>query len=502
MATLSGTLLIIGIALVVIISLAMGVFVGWHLRGQRSVNSDAPSPPAAPPKPQLAASQAASPAKPQTKQAAKPEAKPQAKQDAKPQPKHEAQPEAKPAVAVEPEQVRRLLGQLHELTDQATSGVGTHSSRVEEISDQLRTLCSGEQPLEQFVLDAARQLVQANEKLRAELDSTKGQLQEHARQIESHMAEARTDGLCGVANRRAFDEELSRRFRELNTEGRGFSLILLDVDHFKKFNDTHGHQAGDEVLRTTGKVLSENVRECDIVARYGGEEFAVIVPDASFRQAQATAEQLRAAVAKREIAFEGRMLQVTASLGVAEAAPQQDPAALISGADQALYAAKANGRNRAYFFNGQSCEFIDPEWFAENRDILEQVEQQIDEEIRTGKPVDRRNQPRRPFPTNQFIAPYAEGQMPTREMFRQVPCHDISAGGFSFLSPDPPDFEQFVVALGVPPNVTYLTAKVVHTTVTDSGPVPMFLVGCRFTGRINLDAEGGESVAATASASA
>lgn len=474
MATLSGALLIIGIALAVAISLATGAFVGWHLRGQRGVNlvDKAPQAEPEPLAPDFAPQQDASPASPE------------------------------PVAALQPEQVRRLLGQLHELTEQATRGVGTHSSRVEEISEQLRTLCSGQQPLEQFVLDAARQLVQANEKLRAELDSAKGQLQEHAEQIESHMAEARTDGLCGVANRRAFDEELARHFRELDAEGRGFSLILLDVDHFKKFNDTHGHQAGDEVLRTTGKVLSENVRECDIVARYGGEEFAVIVPGASFHEAQGTAEKLREAVAAREIPFDGRTLHVTASLGVAEAARQQDPASLISGADQALYAAKANGRNRAYFFNGQSCEFIDPDWFVENRVIIEQVEQQLDEEIRTGKPVDRRDQPRRPFPTGQFIAPYAEGQVPTREMFRQVPCHDISSGGFSFLLPDPPDFELFVVALDAPPKVTCLTAKVVHTTVTDSGPMPMYLVGCRFTGRIDLEPEGANTVVTTSASSA
>ncbi len=468
MAAVSSSILILGIVVVIAVSLAMGVLVGWHLRGYHAV-------PVAP-KPERAAAVAKhAPTAPQ--------------------------PFASPPTGdgIPPDQVRELLAQIYRLADQATAGMGKHTSRVESISRELTLHCSGEAPLEQVVLDAAKQLLQANEQLRSELHNARDQLQEHARKIESHMVEARTDGLCGVANRRAFDEELARHYRDLEEEGRTFSLILLDVDHFKKFNDAHGHQAGDEVLRSTSKVLQENVRQCDTVARYGGEEFAVIVPDASFFEAQALAEQIRAAVAAAEIRFQGQSLRVSASLGVAEAGPGQGMEALVKGADQAMYAAKQNGRNRAYFFNGQSCEYIDPQWFEENRDMIEQVEQQLDEELRTGKPVDRRNQPRRPFPTSQFIAPYFDGQLPTREMFRQVPCHDISSGGFSFLLPEPPDFQSFVVALGVPPKATYLTARVIHTTVTHSGPVPMCLVGCRFTGRVDLSADSADAATPAAS---
>ena len=393
------------------------------------------------------------------------------------------------APAIDPEQLRLLLNQLQLLTERATSGMGEHTSRVEKISQSLASLGPAEEPLEHAVLNAAQQLLQANEQLRSELDSAKGQLQEHAKRIESHMAEARTDALAGVANRRAFDEALARHYEDLQKYDRGFSLILLDVDHFKKFNDCHGHLAGDEVLRATARILSENVRDCDFVARYGGEEFAVIVPQASFFEAQELAEKLRAAVAAEKIEFQGRTLQVTASFGVAEARKGWGVPTLIKGADQALYAAKENGRNQAYLFNGTGCERIDPDWFESNRDMIEQVERQIDEEIRTGQPIDRRNQPRRPFRTNQFIAPCASGELPTREMFRQVPCHDISSGGFSFLLPEPPEFRNIVVALGAPPKVTYLAALVVHTRVHNSGPVPMYLVGCRFIGRVELDAE-------------
>jgi diguanylate cyclase len=440
-----GPLLILGVGVVVLVSLTAGAAVGWHLRGIRSGAIDlAPADPA--------------PADPQ-------------------------------ASDLQPEQIRELLAQLVRLTERATSDMGAHSSRVERISREIASVGAGGGPLDNVVLGAAQQLLQANEQLRAELNAAKGQLQHHAQKIEAHIAEARTDALCGVANRRAFDEELSRRFEALEAEGKSFSVILLDVDHFKRFNDQHGHQAGDEVLRAAGRVLAANVRDCDFVARYGGEEFAVIVPEGSFVEAQEIAERVRLALADLRIEHQGKTLQVTASLGVAEARPGQDPRAVVQNADRALYAAKENGRNRTYFFNGQTCEQFDAAWFESNRDMLEAVQQQLEEEERTGTPIDRRGQPRRPFPTNQFIAPYLNGKLPTREMFQQVLCHDISSGGFSFLLPQPPAFDSIIVALGMPPNVTYLSGRVVHTSASSPNGQSMVLVGCRFLGRVELNIE-------------
>lgn len=449
MADALGSLLILGVGVVVLVSLTAGTVVGWHLRGFRASSGE---PPAGPPSGDNP---------------------------------HDGESKA----SLEPEQIKTLLEQLRRLTDRASSGMGAHSSRVEKISREIVANCSGADPLENAVLGAAQQLLQANEQLRAELDAAKGQLQNHAQRIEAHMAEARTDGLCGIANRRAFDEELQRRFEALEQEGKSFSLILLDVDHFKRFNDEHGHRAGDEVLRAAGRVLAENVRDCDIVARYGGEEFAVIVPEASFLEAQVIAERLRTSLAEQRIVHEGKTLKVTASLGVAEARPAQNPGAVVQHADQALYAAKQNGRNRTYFFNGQTCEHFNAAWFESNRDMLDAVQQQLDEEERTGTPIDRRGQPRRPFPTNQFIAPYLNGQLPTRDMFQQVLCHDISSGGFSFLLPQPPRFDSIIVALGMPPNVTYLTGRIVHTSASNPNGQSMYLVGCRFMGRVELNIE-------------
>jgi diguanylate cyclase (GGDEF)-like protein len=376
--------------------------------------------------------------------------------------------------------------------------MGAHSARVEKISREMTSLGANADPAGNAVLGAARELLQANERLRAELDAAKGDLQRHAQKLETHMAEARTDGLCGIANRRAFDEELARRLEATELERKSFSLIMLDIDHFKRFNDLHGHQAGDEILRTTGRVLTDAVRHCDVVSRYGGEEFAVIVPGCSFVEAKEIAERIRLALAGQRIEHQGKTLRVTASLGVAEARPGHNPGAVVKHADQALYAAKNNGRNRTYFFNGQSCEHVNAAWFEENRDMLAAVHEQLDEDERTGAPIDRRGQPRRPFPTNQFIAPYRDGKLPTREMFQQVLCHDISSGGFSFILPHPPEFDSIVVALGMPPNVTYLSGQIVHSRATNPDGQSLYIVGCRFLGRVQLDIQCADASVATA----
>lgn len=456
-------------------SLALGSMLGWHIRGYRdAAESPPPSPtPVAPPR---APAATAAPA-------------PAVASGLVPADQHgPTAPPPAPPPGLEPAKVRELLERIHQLADSAAAGVGEHTSRVEQISQELASLSADGAPLEEAILSAAARLVDANEHLEAELATAKNQLDEHAKQIESHMAEARTDGLVGVANRRAFDEELERQCKALQTNGLPFYLVLLDVDHFKKFNDRHGHQAGDEVLKGVGRILSETVREQDFVARYGGEEFAVIVPETTTRDAKATAEQIRSAVESGRFDYKGQQLQVTASLGMAGASAGQEPKSLIQRADEALYAAKHNGRNRAYFFNGQSCEAIDPAWFEANADVVQAVQRELDE-ANNAQASNRRNHARRPFPTHQYVAPFLDNTLPALTEFYQVQCHDISPTGFSYLLAKPAEHQSIVVALGSPPNVTYLTARVMHSTMTHSGNKPMFLIGCRFTGRIEPQGE-------------
>jgi diguanylate cyclase (GGDEF)-like protein/PAS domain S-box-containing protein len=153
---------------------------------------------------------------------------------------------------------------------------------------------------------------------------------------------ADTDALTGLANRRTFDTALERELARAKRSGEQVTLLMLDVDHFKNFNDDYGHQAGDEVLRKVGAALSANSRDFDTVARYGGEEFAVIMPSCTIRESLISAERLRSAIAT----LDGPS-PIAASGGVAtypNHAP--DPDMLVRAADEALYEAKRSGRDR------------------------------------------------------------------------------------------------------------------------------------------------------------
>ncbi|HEV3001773.1 MAG TPA: sensor domain-containing diguanylate cyclase [Solirubrobacteraceae bacterium] len=153
---------------------------------------------------------------------------------------------------------------------------------------------------------------------------------------------ATTDGLTGVANRRAFDETLAREFARASRADGPLSLVLLDIDRFKLLNDTHGHLAGDDVLRAVARCLRDEVRLGDSVARYGGEEFAIVLPGMDASGAEAAAERLRLRVAALRPG-----VAVTVSAGVASyPVHATEPVALVRAADGALYASKRDGRDR------------------------------------------------------------------------------------------------------------------------------------------------------------
>jgi diguanylate cyclase (GGDEF)-like protein len=158
---------------------------------------------------------------------------------------------------------------------------------------------------------------------------------------------AMRDGLTGLYNRRAFDDQLRHAFGREDRQKGQLGLVLLDIDHFKKLNDTFGHPAGDAVLRHTAQVVAQHLRRGDEAARFGGEEFALILPGADEPGAMRLAERVRSAVEKAQIVFEGARLSVTVSLGAAVwPSDGKDEETLLAAADRALYAAKQSGRNR------------------------------------------------------------------------------------------------------------------------------------------------------------
>ena len=160
--------------------------------------------------------------------------------------------------------------------------------------------------------------------------------------------QARTDALTGVANRAAFDERLSGELERAQRTQCPLALCFLDIDRFKKFNDTLGHQVGDQVLQAVARALDETVRKMDLMARYGGEEFAVIAPECNLSKASSLAERLRESVEEIQLEVAGEKLRVTTSIGVAFAqwpGYERSPAELIKAADAKLYEAKRSGRN-------------------------------------------------------------------------------------------------------------------------------------------------------------
>jgi diguanylate cyclase (GGDEF)-like protein len=165
-------------------------------------------------------------------------------------------------------------------------------------------------------------------------------------EIEEVNRRAETDALTGLANRRRFDESLQRELSHSDRFGQPVSLVLVDIDHFKTVNDTHGHEAGDAVLRAVARMLADGVRGVDVCARFGGEEMAILLPQTTAAGAFELADRLRRRIAGRPIRHNESDITVTASFGVAsypDVVPVRD--GLFQAADAALYSAKHDGRN-------------------------------------------------------------------------------------------------------------------------------------------------------------
>jgi diguanylate cyclase len=256
-----------------------------------------------------------------------------------------------PAVPREEQrQAKQVLARLRDLASHMATNVGQHSSRVEEINQELTV---NQAPEPEGVISAVARLIESNQSIQSQLSSVETRLHEQAQLVEIKAAEARTDILTNLANRRAFDDKLAACFSDFQRSRQTFSLILGDIDHFKEFNDTHGHQTGDEVLRGTARVLRESAGQSGFVARYGGEELAIVLPATTADKGISVLERTRQAVESARFRTTNSQLRVSMSFGIAESLPGEDAAALIRRADSALYAAKQAGRNRGCWHDGQ-----------------------------------------------------------------------------------------------------------------------------------------------------
>lgn len=232
-------------------------------------------------------------------------------------------------------------GLLHSQLARRTRELEDELEYRRRIEAQLETI---RDELEQRVRERTQDLESRNE----ELSVVRLELETANRRLKRMVA---VDALTGIANRRHFDRTLERELRRARRNDRPLSLVFLDLDGFKRFNDTYGHARGDEVLRQVAQTLDETFRRGgDLVARYGGEEFAVILPDVDSRRAELYAERLRRRIWRLAIQREACELadRVTISGGVATVCPPQIATAdeLLHAADEALYRAKRLGRNR------------------------------------------------------------------------------------------------------------------------------------------------------------
>lgn len=253
-----------------------------------------------------------------------------------------------------------IAQRLQALADEMSSSAQEHRSKLDQASRLLTSGGDSHDPaLTELVVDVIGDVVRANQNLQLKLETAEGRLQEQAVEIEAHISRSLTDPLTGLPNRREFNERLEERMGAWNRRRDVFSLLLIDVDHFKKLNDRHGHLAGDQVLAAIGKALRTAVRREDAVARYGGEEFAVLLPSTSLDQAALVAQKVREAVARVVVNRNNQDIAVTVSGGLAMIEPNERVESLIQRADSALYAAKAAGRNCSFAHNGIDCRLAD-----------------------------------------------------------------------------------------------------------------------------------------------
>ena len=248
-------------------------------------------------------------------------------------------------------EVRQLIQEVLERIVQSGSDFASYACSLDAYAQRLRDV--GDQQILQNLtgemLQDTHQASDSTSDLRDSLANTGEEIADLRAELERVKAEALTDPLTQLANRKAFDEKLVQSMDEGSREGHPVSLLLVDIDNFKSFNDSFGHLVGDKVIKFIGQTLRDQIKGRDVAARFGGEEFAIILPRTSPEGAAKLADDIRHTVDRSRLMRPGShepIREITVSIGVAARRQGEHPLDLVDRADQALYRAKRSGRNR------------------------------------------------------------------------------------------------------------------------------------------------------------
>ena len=245
---------------------------------------------------------------------------------------------------------KQVIRELETISTQVRCHLANHHASVMRFKNRVSEIGKVEDRAPWHELSAeAEQMLRPTLTLATQIAHAYDEIRQQTNQLMT-FADLRTDPLTGLHNRRALDESLQSMTALQARYGKMFSIILVDIDHFKLINDEHGHVYGDQVLREISDVFRECVRDTDVVTRFGGEEFVVLAPETNVNGICILAERIRATVEER--------LTLTVSCGAASGIGNESPEDLIARADSALYSAKAAGRNSIYRHNGKGIDVV------------------------------------------------------------------------------------------------------------------------------------------------
>ncbi|MGB3027272.1 diguanylate cyclase [Paradevosia shaoguanensis] len=248
------------------------------------------------------------------------------------------------------ERMSHRIEAVHDAIDAALGNANSFSATLQSVTDGISDAISPEalREMARQLLAETQRMQDTNHKLEQKLEAARDDLSALQRDLDEARKESMLDPLTKIFNRKCFDEGLTKAMAEAATYGEPLSLVMIDIDQFKQFNDTYGHQTGDQVLRLVAMTLKSNIKGKDLAARYGGEEFAAILPSTDYAAALHVAENVRKALQAKELlkrSTNEKLGRITASFGVASYRPGDTPSSLLERADRCLYAAKHSGRN-------------------------------------------------------------------------------------------------------------------------------------------------------------